>query len=125
VGAAHLALEIVDSRYQDFKFALPDVVADNTSAAGWVLGARIERDDLRLLGVWIRKNGELMHTGAGAAALGDPLRSVAALAEVVPGGLPAGALVFTGGLTASVPLERGDCIEAECGTGASASLRVT
>lgn len=125
VASAHLALEIVDSRYRDFRFTLPDVVADNTSAAAFVLGGPIERASrgLALLGVWIRKNGELMQTGAGAAALGDPLRSVAALAQVVPGGLPAGSLILTGGLTQSVPFERGDFIEAECSDGATASFR--
>ena len=44
--------------------------------------------------------------------------------NVVADGLPAGALILTGGLTASVPLERGDFIEAECGDGGAAGFRV-
>ena len=33
------ALEIIDSRYENFKFTLPDVVADNASSTRFVLGS--------------------------------------------------------------------------------------
>ena len=39
IAAVAPAIEIIDSRYKDFKFSLGDVIADNTSAAGIVIGA--------------------------------------------------------------------------------------
>ena len=69
------ALEILDSRYPDYKFTLPDVVADNTSAGRFVLGATLTRPagiDLRLVGCTFERNGALAGTAAGAASLGHP-----------------------------------------------------
>src|SRR5699024_10005777 len=37
------ALEIIDSRYENFNFTLPDVIADNTSAAGAIFGTDLKR----------------------------------------------------------------------------------
>ncbi|MDN5940089.1 MAG: 2-keto-4-pentenoate hydratase, partial [Salinisphaera sp.] len=34
------AVEVIDSRYQDFKFDLPSVIADNSSSARYVTGGR-------------------------------------------------------------------------------------
>ena len=42
VEAIAPALEIIDSRYRDFKFTLPEVIADNASSSGFVVGA-VER----------------------------------------------------------------------------------
>ncbi|HMC47025.1 MAG TPA: 4-oxalocrotonate decarboxylase, partial [Caballeronia sp.] len=36
VEAIAPALEIIDSRYKDFKFTLPEVIADNASSSGFV-----------------------------------------------------------------------------------------
>src|SRR3546814_18589829 len=38
VEAIDPAMEIIDSRYENFKFALFDVIADNTSSSGLVIG---------------------------------------------------------------------------------------
>jgi len=112
------ALEVLDSRYPDYKFTLPDVVADNTSAGRFVLGATLTGPvgiDLRLVGCVFERNGALAGTAAGAASLGHPAAAVAALvwelarrSEV----LPAGAVVMSGGLTEAVPLVAGDAVVA-------------
>ena len=34
------AIDVLDSRYEDFRFALPDVIADNASAARFLVGPR-------------------------------------------------------------------------------------
>jgi 2-oxo-3-hexenedioate decarboxylase len=114
------AIEIVDSRYQNFQFTLPDVVADNTSAAAFILGEvdlLPQLSDLNLLGVLVKKNGELLETGAPAAALGNPLLSVVWAARDVMQrdgrSLPAGSVILTGGLTTSVSVQRGEWIEIE------------
>jgi 2-oxo-3-hexenedioate decarboxylase len=113
------ALEILDSRYESFSFRLPDVIADNTSASGFAVGSRNllpYLDELTLLGVSMRKNGELLETGTPAAAMGNPLFVVIDLLQCLAREnrqLEPGMVVLTGGLTASVPFAKGDWIEIE------------
>ncbi len=119
------ALEVLDSRFEDFKFTLPDVVADNGSAAAIVLGGRLlplDVVDLQLEGVMLRRNGEVVDTAVGAAVSGHPAAAVAWLASTV-GRLPAGSVVLTGGLTASLALEPGMVISAEYTRVGSVTLR--
>jgi 2-oxo-3-hexenedioate decarboxylase len=112
-----VGLEILDSRYRDYQFTMPDVVADNTSAGRYVVGATVPATglDLRLTGVLLELNGEVVATAAGAAALGHPAAAVAwlvrALAEENQG-LRAGDIVLSGGLTAAVPVRAGDVVTA-------------
>jgi len=70
------ALEIVDSRFIGWKVRATDVAADSACGGRVVLGGSITPVadfDLRLIGVMLEKNGELASTGAGAAALGNPV----------------------------------------------------
>jgi 2-oxo-3-hexenedioate decarboxylase len=108
------AVEIIDSRYRDFKFDLKSVIADNTSASRFVIGGRM-RDlgdlDLRNLGVVLEKNGEVVSMAAGAAVLGHPLTAVAMLANHLGARgqeIPAGTFIMTGGVTEAIPVEAGD-----------------
>lgn len=119
-----IGIEVIDSRYQDFKFTLPDVVADNCSAAGYVLGDMIEApfEALQTMGFWMRRNGVVVTTGAGAAILGDPLRSIHELLRLTKVRIDRGP-VLAGAVTGSVPFAAGDWIEVECGPGARASFR--
>ena len=58
--------EIVDSRIRDWKIRIQDTVADNASAAMFVLGGQAvdPRDiDLGLCGMVLEKNGEVAATG--------------------------------------------------------------
>ncbi len=119
------ALEILDSRFLDFKFALPDVIADNASAAGVVCGGRLltpETVDLQLEGMVLRRDGEVVDTAAGAAVSGHPAAAVAWLARQV-GSLPAGAIVISGGLTAPVTLAPGMTVSAQFTHLGSVTLR--
>jgi 2-oxo-3-hexenedioate decarboxylase len=112
------AIEVIDSRYENFKFVLPSVIADNTSAARYVVGGAPRRPaglDLRLLGVVMEINGELVGSAAGAAVLGHPAASVAALVRWLADAgrtLPAGSLVMTGGVTEAVAVKAGDHVTA-------------
>jgi len=124
------ALEVIDSRYDNFKFTLPDVVADQASAANVVLGGRVRSPrglDLRLLGMVLQINGGDVATGSGAAVLGHPADSVAWLvnkmAEMDAGGLEEGDLVMAGGLVEAFPVEPGDHLRAEFDHLGSVSLR--
>lgn len=110
------AVEIIDSRYKDFKFDLISVQADNSSSTRFVLGshsAKPEDFDWSTLGVVMQKNGEIVELGAGAAVLDNPAASVAMLASMLHERdeiIPAGTFIMTGGVTAAVLVERGDSI---------------
>jgi 2-oxo-3-hexenedioate decarboxylase len=105
------AVDVLDSRYESFQFTLTDVVADNASAGAFYLGPVARRPDelvdLRLLGCVVRVDGDVAMTAAGAAVMGHPAASVAWLANQLAAegeGLRAGQLVFSGGVTAPVPV---------------------
>ncbi len=107
-------IEVIDSRYRDFKFDLKSVVADNTSASRFVVGGRVADArslDLRTAGIVLEKNGEPVAFGAGAAVLGHPAAAVAMLVNHLGRRgriLPAGSLVFSGGITEAVAVQAGD-----------------
>ncbi len=109
-------VEVLDSRYENFKFDLTSVVADNASSTRFIAGGRmacLEEVDLRTLGVVMEKNGEVVEVGAGAAVLGHPLSSVAILANLLAERgeyIPAGTFIMTGGITAAVAVAPGDNI---------------
>jgi 2-keto-4-pentenoate hydratase len=113
------AVEIVDSRIEGWRIRLADTVADLASGGAIALSSRVvpvEGFDPRLLGMVFTRNGEVVATGAGAAALGDPFAAVAWLANTLaPVGvvLPAGSVVMTGALHAMVPVAPGDVFRAE------------
>ncbi|WP_200944718.1 fumarylacetoacetate hydrolase family protein [Leifsonia sp. Root4] len=112
------ALEIIDSRYLDFRFSLDDVVADNTSAAAFVIGPWVDpalAADLGNRGVGLEVNGHLVETGSTAAVLGHPHRAIAAarrLASAHGFALRAGMILLAGAATAAVPLPRRGFVEA-------------
>jgi 2-oxo-3-hexenedioate decarboxylase len=111
IEAVAPALEIIDSRYRDFKFSLADVVADNSSASGFVLGPwHSPSIDVDNLGIVMSLNGVAKQVGSTGAILGSPLRSlVAAAALAAEGGeaLEPGSIVMAGGATAAEELAPG------------------
>ncbi len=112
-----VGIEVLDSRYADYEFTMTDVVADNTSAARYVVGTPVSpRDiDLRSVGVVLAKNGTVVATASGAAALGHPAAAVAWLVRQLSTtgeGLRAGEIVLSGGLTAAVSVGPGDVVTA-------------
>ncbi len=112
------AIEIVDSRIAEWRVQLVDTVADNASAGRVVLGGRIipvTAVDLRLMGVLLYRNGSPTESAAGAAALGNPARSVAWVADElgsVGRGLCRGDIVLAGPLHRPVPVRPSDYFEA-------------
>jgi 2-oxo-3-hexenedioate decarboxylase len=110
-------IEIIDSRYQYYRFAMPDVVADDCSAGRFVVGTPVPADgiDLRLVGVVLEHRGEVVATASGAASLGHPAAAVAWLVRSLAAeglGLSDGDVVLSGGLTAAVPVTAGDVVVA-------------
>jgi 2-keto-4-pentenoate hydratase len=119
IAGAVAAMEIVDSRIADWRIKLADTVADLASNGAMATSSRIvpiTDIDARLVGMTLTRNGELIDTGAGAAALGDPVAVVAWLANVLGGdgvALEPGHLIMTGALHAAVPMTPGDVFRAE------------
>ncbi len=115
VEAVAPALEIIDSRYRDFKFALPDVVADNSSSSGFYVGAWAPAStDVANLGIVMEVNGRPVQIGSSAAILGNPIRSLVAAARLVARAgerLEPGDIVLAGGATAAHPLAPGQWVE--------------
>jgi 2-oxo-3-hexenedioate decarboxylase len=108
------AIEIIDSRYRDFKFDLKSVIADNCSSSRFVVGGRMRPVadlDLRTIGVVLEKNGEVVALGAGAAVLGHPAAAIAMLANLLGERgeeIPAGSLILSGAITEAVMVKAGD-----------------
>src|SRR6266542_4168589 len=112
------ALELIDSRYRDFKFSLPDVVADNCSAAAIVVGPWADPAAVNLanLGLVLEVDGEVAQLGSTAAILGHPVRSLVAAARLVGAAgerLQAGDLLMAGGATEAVALRPGSQVRLE------------
>lgn len=114
VAAIAPALEIIDSRFDNFKFTLGDVVADNASSSGYVIGPwRDARQDFSNLGLVMSINGATRQIGSTAGILGNPLRSLVAAARLSAAAgepLQAGWIVMAGGATAAEPLKPGQHI---------------
>lgn len=117
VEAIAPALEIIDSRYEKFKFSLADVVADNASSSGYVIGPwAAPEEPIDNLGIVMNVNGRPRQCGSTAAILGNPYRSLvhaARLAEIAGEPLQAGWVVLAGAATAAEHLQKGDRVHAE------------
>ena len=125
------SMEIIDSRIAGWRIRLADTIADLASNGAVVISSRIvplAGLDTRLIGMLLTRNGELADTGAGAAALGDPLRVVAWLANALGEHgivLEPGHLVMTGSMHAAVPMAAGDVFRADFDRLGPVTVRVT
>ncbi|HKX74437.1 MAG TPA: fumarylacetoacetate hydrolase family protein [Acidimicrobiia bacterium] len=119
VGGAVAAIEMVDSRITDWRIKLVDTISDLASSAATVLGSRLvplAGWDVRLCGMVVMKNGITADSGAGAAALGNPLVALAWLANTLAPydvTLEPGWFVMTGALHRAFPVAPGDVVRAE------------
>jgi 2-keto-4-pentenoate hydratase len=112
------AIEVVDSRIEDWRIRLPDTIADLASSARVVVGDRLLPPadlDLRRLGVAVERNGKGVATGQGASIMGNPAQAVAWLANrILERGerLEGGQVVIAGPLHPSVEAARSDVFRA-------------
>jgi 2-oxo-3-hexenedioate decarboxylase len=119
VGTVHAGFEVIDSRYLDYSFALPDVISDNASSAYFFMGIKgVDPSELDLTyeAVALSVNGKCVATATGAAVQGHPAEALALAANSLAAQgdyIRAGEVVITGGLTDAVPVNAGDQISAE------------
>ncbi|MDG4796047.1 fumarylacetoacetate hydrolase family protein [Micromonospora sp. WMMD1082] len=129
VRAVAPAIELIDSRYANFTFSLPDVIADNTSAGAFVVGPWSPvPDGLENLGVLLEVDGRLAQVGSTAAILGDPRRALdegIRLAGRHGVRLRDGWVFLAGAATAAVPLRPGAHVRAVIEKLGTASLKAS
>ncbi|MEH7249073.1 fumarylacetoacetate hydrolase family protein [Neobacillus niacini] len=113
------ALEIIDSRYENFNFTLPDVIADNASTSRVIFGNERKKPsefDLELVGATLSINGQMKEHGTGAAVLGHPANAIAVLANMLArkgDRIKKGEIILSGALTSAVLLTVGDFVSAK------------
>ncbi|MGG1676075.1 2-keto-4-pentenoate hydratase [Neobacillus sp. NRS-1170] len=110
------AIEIIDSRYLNFKFTLPDVVADNCSSSSFFIGSKWMSPkvlNLADIGMVMSKNGQVSQTSSSAAVLGHPATSVAwavnKLGEAGKG-IKKGDIILSGAISEAISFEPKDSI---------------
>jgi 2-oxo-3-hexenedioate decarboxylase len=131
IAGVAVAIEIVDSRYRDFQFNLPDMVADSASACAYVLGnwqVLTEQLDLGALAVTLECDGTVVASGSTSAILDHPLHALveaARLAVVQGQPLGAGSVVLAGSATDPFVLAAGQRITARMDTLGVVDFQVT
>lgn len=117
--ALAVAVEVIDSRIEDWRIKLPDTIADNASYGAFTVGPwsrGLREVDLRTVGMLLHRNGARVVEGLGIAALEHPARAVAWLADKLSTfgvRLEPGDIVLSGSLGGAVPAERGDVFVVE------------
>lgn len=119
-GALMSAIEALDSRYRDYRFTLADVIADDASAARYVLGDPVHPADVDRVGCGVRfwVDDALVASATGAAVMGDPAEAVAWWVRNLATsgrGLSAGMIVLSGALTGAHRVGPGSRVRAEVG----------
>ena len=113
VGSVHGGVEVIDSRYRDFRFTLPDVVADNASSGCFVTGPVAVPPaalDLGLEACLLELDGQVTDSATGAAVLGHPAEALALAANDLGRrglAIEPGWIVLTGGMTDAVAIPCG------------------
>ena len=112
------AFEIIDRRFKG-EITVKDSIADNASNGAVILGGKLTPlspdIDLRLIGMVLEKNGEIVDTAAGAAVLGNPAEAVAWLANKLNEysiTLRKGEFIISGSLTRAREIESGSFFRA-------------
>ena len=122
------AVEVIDSRYQNFKFSLSDVIADNCSSSAYILGGRFSKTtDLRNLGIVLKINGKNVAIGSSGAILGNPWKALVEASKITRRynfEMEEGMIVLAGAATEAYAVQRGNQIIAKFEAGLSVSFRL-
>ncbi len=109
------ALEVIDSRYENFKFSLEDVIADNCSSAAYIIGNWLAPNTaVNDLSITLRINGKESQTGNSKAILGNPLESLVEIARILSAQgitIEPGMVILAGAATSAVHIHSRDTIE--------------
>jgi len=115
IGVA-LAIEIIDSRYENFKFSLEDVVADNCSSAGFALGEwKMPDTNIQDILMSLVIDDRIVGKGNSDAILGNPWESLVAAARLAKANgveLKAGNIILAGAATPASYIKVGETVSA-------------
>ncbi len=115
LGGVAGALEIIDSRYENFKFSLEDVIADNCSSSGYVIGEwKDPSTSVQDLAIALQINGEQVQSGNSNAILGNPIESLIEITRILSERgiqIEADMIILAGAATSAVHIHTGDKIE--------------
>lgn len=129
VDCAMASLEIVGSRIANWDIGIVDTIADNASSGQYVLSTErhsLDGLDLETCGMALRRNGEIVSTGAGAACLGHPLYAALWLARRLAATnypLEPGDVILSGALGPMCAVTPGDVFETYIAGLGAASVR--
>ncbi|TGQ66818.1 hydratase [Mesorhizobium sp. M00.F.Ca.ET.186.01.1.1] len=131
VATLHPAIEIPDSRYDDFcAVGAPQLIADNACANLFVIGEAVAEDwrgvNLAEHPVTAFVSGKSQHHGTGAAVLGDPRIALTWLVNELSGlGIAAqpGQIVITGTCVTPIAVVAGDEVVGDLGRFGRVSVR--
>lgn len=105
IESVAIAIEIIDSRFQNFKFSLEDVVADNCSSSGFIIGAwkgmSTQFNDAE---IQLKIDSDVVQHGNTTAILGNPIESIIEASRLmIENGetLEAGQVILAGAATAA------------------------
>lgn len=130
VEYVYLALEVIDSRYENFSFSLMDVIADNASSTKFLMGSQPyapTTTDWSQVHVNVYHNDEMKYEGVGAAILNHPINSVIELLNMLSKegrGILPGEIVLAGAITDAVAVKAGDTVKADYGYLGSLTINV-
>ncbi|MFT7589229.1 MAG: 2-oxo-3-hexenedioate decarboxylase [Limisphaerales bacterium] len=123
------AIEIIDSRYENFKFSLEDVIADNCSSTGFVVGkwsqASVSVLDLKMD---LIIDGEVAQSGSSNQILGNPWESVTEASRLCAQygqEIPAGSYLMAGASTPAVFIKAGQDVEVNVASLGSAKFHIS
>ncbi|MGM0634893.1 MAG: 2-keto-4-pentenoate hydratase [Bacteroidota bacterium] len=123
-----VAIEVIDSRYENFKFSLEDVVADNCSSIGYCVGDWQDlQKDISSLDLSLKFDDKIVQKGSSKAILENPFQSVVELSRLAnKAGLEIKKdyVIMAGAATAAEWMQKNTDIEAELENYGSVSFSV-
>lgn len=131
IGEVYAAIEIIDSRIQDWDIKLVDTVADNASCGAVAVGTTpldVRIEDLAEVTCSLVIDGEPVAAGKGSAVMGDPIAPLAWLANVLGEQgvtLKAGQLILPGSFTSAMPVVADSTATADFGELGRLSIKFT
>ena len=100
-----VAIEVIDSRYKNFKFSLEDVIADNCSSIGYCIGEWQDlKNEITSLPIHLKFDDNIVQSGSTEAILDNPYQSIVELSRLASEKhlvLKKGQIILAGAATAA------------------------
>lgn len=108
------ALEVIDSRYKNFKFSLEDVIADNCSSSAYIIGDWHDFETpSQNLSIELEINNKIIQSGNSNDILGNPIDALIEITRILEEReitIKEGMVILAGAATSAVHIHEGDVI---------------